>query len=75
MIITEDGISSNQDAKLKANNDFSSVSIPISIIAGGLGAGAIVAIVIGCILVAFGGGYLVYRWNIKRKANIKKELE
>jgi hypothetical protein len=26
-------------------------------------------------LVAVGGGYLVYKWNLKRKANIKKELE
>jgi hypothetical protein len=47
----------------------------LSIIAGGLGGGAIVAIVIGCILVAVGGGYLVYRWNLKRKASISKDLE
>ena len=47
----------------------------MSIIAGGLGGGAIVAIVIGCILVAVGGGYLVYRWNLKRKASISKDLE
>ena len=33
------------------------------------------AIVIGCILVAVGGGYLVYRWNLKRKASISKDLE
>jgi hypothetical protein len=26
-------------------------------------------------LVAVGGGYLVYKWNLKRKDNIKKELE
>ena len=74
-IVTENGIDSDQTAKFKANSDFSSVSIQLSIIAGGLGGGAIVAIVIGCILVAVGGGYLVYRWNLKRKANISKDLE
>lgn len=42
---------------------------------GGIAAGAIVAIVIGSVLVALGGGYLVYRWNLKRKEKIGKELE
>jgi hypothetical protein len=74
-IIAEEGISSNQDAMLKANNDYSSVSIPLSIVAGGIGGGAIVAIVIGCILVAIGGGYMVYRWNLKRQAAQGKDLE
>lgn len=34
---------------------------------GGLSGGAIVGIIIGSILVVVGGGYLVYRWNLKRK--------
>ena len=41
----------------------------------GITAGAIVAIVIGCVLVALGGGYFVYRWNLRRKERIGKELE
>ncbi len=30
---------------------------------------------IGSVLVALGGGYLVYRYNLKRKERIGKELE
>ena len=33
------------------------------------------AIVIGGILVAVIGGYLVYRWNLNRKAIIRGEME
>jgi hypothetical protein len=58
------------------------VSIPLKFIVnreddpdGGVSGGAIVAIVIGCILVAVGGGYLVYRWNLKRQQKIGEELE
>lgn len=64
----------------KANSDFGSVLIPFRIIGregddGVVTAGVIVAIVIGCVLIALGGGYLVYRWNLKRKQKIGKELE
>jgi hypothetical protein len=38
----------------------------------GLSGGAIVAIVIGGILVILAGGYFVYRWNNKRKEKIGK---
>lgn len=61
-----------------ANSDFGSVSVPFRVIGindddhDGIAAGAIVAIVIGCILLALGGGYLVYRWNLKRKEKIGK---
>jgi len=55
------------------------VSIPLQVIGiddnDGIAAGAIIAIVIGCVLVALGGGFLVYRWNLKRKEKIGKELE
>lgn len=82
-IITEAGINGTQDAIFKANSDFGSVGIPLKIIGrrdddddhGVITAGAIIAIVIGCILVAVGGGYLVYRWNLQRKQKIGKELE
>ena len=37
--------------------------------------GVIIAIVIGCIVVALGGGFFVYKWNQKRKEKIGKELE
>ena len=30
---------------------------------------------IGCFLIAIGGGYFVYRWNLKRREKIGKELE
>lgn len=79
-IITEGDIEGTQDAQFKANSDFGSVLIPLRIIGRGdddgtIAAGAIVAIVIGCVLVALGGGYFVYRWNLKRKQKIGKELE
>ena len=77
-IIAEDGIKGTQNAQFKANSDFGSVSIPLTVIGiddGGITAGAIVAIVIGCLIVAVGGGYFVYRWNLKRKERIGKELE
>ena len=76
--MTEEGIVGAHDAKFRANNDFGSVSIPLRIIGKGdndhedVTAGTIIAIVIGCILVAIGGGYFVYRWNLKRKQKIGK---
>lgn len=76
-IILEDEIYGTQDAKFKANSDFGSVEIPLKVIGlnDGLSAGAIVAIIIGSLLVVVGGGYLLYRWNLKRKEATGKELE
>ena len=60
-IITEGDISGTQDAQFKANSDFGSVLIPFRVIGrggdddGAIAAGAIVAIVIGCVLVALDG--------------------
>ena len=70
MIIADSDIKGSQNGFLKANSDFNSVSIPLRILGiddEGLTAGAIVGIVIGSILVGVGLGYLVYRWNLKRK--------
>ncbi len=73
--MTEGGINSDQNAKLVAYNDFSKVKIPISILVPGLSGGAIAAIVIGCLLIAIGGGYMIYRWNLKRKSKIESDIE
>lgn len=41
----------------------------------GVTAGAIIAIVIACVVVALGGGFFVYKWNKNRREKIGKELE
>jgi hypothetical protein len=56
------------------------VAIPLNVIgidddSDGIVVGVIIAIVIGCVVVALGGGLFVYKWNQKRKEKIGKELE
>ena len=77
-IMTEEGISQNQYAKFRANNDFSEVEIPLDVILHNstLPGWAIALIVIGCLLVAGIGGFVGWRWFSKRKpkSEIKKSL-
>ncbi len=76
-IITEENIQGTQNAKFKANSDFGSVQISLKLVGvdDGLSGVVVVAIVIGSLLVIVGGGYFVYRWNLKRKTLAGKGLE
>ena len=51
------------------------MSISLSIVAGGLGSGVIIAILIGCILLALGCGYIIYKWNLKKNTRVRKDME
>lgn len=73
-IITQEGINVDQEAQFKANSDFGSVSVPLKIVTGGLSTGALIAIIIGGIIVLVGGGYLLYKWNLGRKQKVSKSL-
>ena len=67
-IVTEEGISSTQNAQFVAFNDFSTFKLPLDVAIGEEFPGwGIALIVIGCLVVAGVGGFFCYRMYIKRR--------
>lgn len=71
-IHSQEGISDNQEGFLVAQNDYHQIKIPITLLVNGSGSGlagwAIALIVIGCVLVAGGVGFVVYVKVVKKPA-------
>jgi len=78
-IHTYGGIENNQEGFLVARNDYHNVKIPINLIVNGSESGmpgwAIALIVIGCVLVAGGIGFVVYVKAVKKPAYRESETE
>lgn len=77
-IVLEEGIKHNQHARLKAQNDFHYLSIPLNVLVpgdSGIPGWGIALIVIGSIAVAAVAGYVLYIKVIRKGAKPFRESE